>query len=213
MLGHGQKALGDFCRRRQALFAVIEGFVGQAPGHRFVAVQAVAQQEQARGTGMAEPAWQQQAGAKFGAQADVDERHAQLGVAGDQYLIAMQQQRGANADGRPADCRDQRFLQARDDLHQVERRGVQMSRRVLEEIHQVIAAGKARRATGDDDHAGLRVFVGGQQQLGQLRVHGVVQRIELVRAVDGQRQHAVALLVFDQVGHRRLCRVGSGLPL
>ncbi|MNF78923.1 hypothetical protein D3C84_611230 [compost metagenome] len=213
MLWHGQKTLGDFCRRRQALCAVIESLVGQTPGHRFVAVQAVAQQQQARGAGMAEAAGQQQAGTKFGTQTNVDERHAQLGVAGDQHLIAMQQQRGANADGRPADCRDQRFLQARDDLHQVECRGVQMSGWILQEIHQIIAAGEARRATGEDDHAGLRVFVSGLQQLGQLRVHGVVQRIELVRAVDGQRQHAVALLVFDQVGHRRLCRVGSGLPL
>ncbi|MNZ79729.1 hypothetical protein D3C78_983400 [compost metagenome] len=195
------------------MLAVVEGFVGDAPVHRVVAVQAVAQQEQARGAGVAESTGQQQAGTELGAQADVDERHAQLGVAGDQHLIAMQQQRGANADGRPADCRDQRLLQVRDDFHQAERRGVQMRRRMLEEIHQVIAAGEAGRATGEDDHAGLRVFVGGQQQLGQLRVHGVVQRVELVRAVDGQRQHAVALLVFDQVGHRRLCRVGSGLPL
>ncbi|MNP43285.1 hypothetical protein D3C76_1370950 [compost metagenome] len=57
LLGHRQEALGDLVGRGQALFAVIEGFVGQAPGHRFAAIKAVAQQQQARRACLAQSAW------------------------------------------------------------------------------------------------------------------------------------------------------------
>ncbi|MCY1441331.1 hypothetical protein D9M71_576440 [compost metagenome] len=188
-------------------------FIGQPPGHHLFAIKQLVGQQQAGRTGVAEQTRQQQAGTKLRAHTQWRERDAQLGRTADQHLVAMQQQGGADADRRATDGSNQRLFQAHDHPHQAEHRAVQVAGWVVEEVAKVVASAEAVRPTGDDDGIDSGVFTCRQQQVAQQLVHGSVQGIELVGAVEGQGQQALVQFACDQVVHgSRFCCCEGALP-
>ena len=122
---------------------------------------------------MAEPAWQQQAGAELRAQADVDERHAQLGVAGDQYLIAMQQQCGANTDGQPLNLRHNGLWEHGDHAQKPKNRRIQCGGWIAQKIAQVVACRKTALMAFEQHHFDCTAVGGIAKGISQRYVHGV----------------------------------------
>ncbi|MNN52314.1 hypothetical protein D3C81_1670050 [compost metagenome] len=108
----------------------------------------------------------------------------------------MQQQGGADAHRRAADRGHYRLGEIEQRAHELEHRTVHAGWRLLEEVDDVVAAGEALLAAGDQHSTNLPVLLRRIQHLGHAAVHGASQGVLLVRAIHAQRQQA--LLALDQ---------------
>jgi hypothetical protein len=100
--GQALQASGQFHGGGLALCAILQQLGRQPPLHGLLAAEQLAAQQHLRGPRVPQQAWQQQAGAELRAHAQRHERRTQLGIAGDQHLVAMQQQGGTDTDRGPA---------------------------------------------------------------------------------------------------------------
>ena len=147
---------------------------------------------------------QDQAGTVLGAQPQIHEGHPQLRIATDVDQIAMQQQGGTDAHRRAGHCGDHRLAELEQGAHELEHFAVQSVGRRLDEVGDIVAAGEARLAPGQQHHAHAGVALGLVQHFGHSGVHGTGQRILLVRAVHAQGQQTAVAFDMQVFAHARL---------
>ena len=133
----------------------------------------------------------QQAGTGLGAQAQVHKRHGEGRVVAGIDQIAMEQQRGANAHGRATDRSDNGFGVRGNATQEMEYRRFLRGRLALQKVANVIASAKHGDVALDDRDADGGVIFGLLQGVGHGAIHGLCERVFLVRAVDGEGHHAV----------------------
>ena len=135
----------------------------------------------------------QQAGASLGAQAQIHKRHGEGRVVTGIDQIAMEQQRGANAYRRATNSGNDGFGVGGNATQKLEHRRFFLRRGfALEKVADVIASTEYRYIALDDGDADRGVALGLLQRVGHSPVHGLGERVFLVRAVDGEGHHAVS---------------------
>jgi len=83
----------------------------------------------------------------------------------------------------------------------VKHRAVEVARRLLDEVGDVVAGGEALGAAGDQHRVDFGIVIGLLERIGQLAVHGAGQGVFLVRAVEAQGQQTAFAVQQDGVGH------------
>ncbi|KAF4530292.1 hypothetical protein B566_EDAN018434 [Ephemera danica] len=178
--------------------------VGDAAFHRRLGREGVAQQQLFGRAALAHELRHQQAAGKFRHQPQADEGHGQAGVISHVDEIAMQQQGGANADGRPGDGCNHRFFAFEQRMHELEHRAFQrvtaaLAGRALHEIIDVVARGEDARLAGDEHGAHRACGLRRAQRIGHGLVHGRGECVLLLGASDLDQRHAVVNAGLD--GH------------
>ncbi|MNQ90315.1 hypothetical protein D3C85_1056510 [compost metagenome] len=189
---HLQRLVEDaFGRHHAADQPAALGFprVHQAPG-----------QAQVHGLGLADGAGQAlgAAGARQGA--DLDLRLAEARVVGGDEQVAHHRQFAATAQGQAAHRRDHRLAAARH-LFPVGRHEVlqiDVGERLVAQLGDVRTGGEGLVAAGDDHGADISIGLEGAQRVAQLRHQLPIQRIEHLRAMEGDEPYR--LMPLDQDG-------------
>ena len=186
---------GQFRPQLQRLVAqlVVAAPVGhQTHAFRLVGGQGVAGEQQAVGVLAPQQGRQNQAGAGFRHQAQVDEGGVETGAVRGDHQIAVQQQGGADAGGVAVHRRDHRLVQLDQPVHQIHRRALlavlARLRIRVQEVADVVAGGEGA-ALGVQQQGGevvpVPVVVHGAADI---PVHLAAQGVELVGPVQGHFQ-------------------------
>ncbi|MNM83774.1 hypothetical protein D3C81_958430 [compost metagenome] len=113
----------------------------------------------------------------------------------------MQQQCSTNAHRRAGYSGNYRFAALKQVEHEVKHRAVEVTRRLLDEVGNVVAGGEAFGAAGNQHGVDRRVAIGLFQRLGEATVHGAGQGVFLVRTVEAQGQQTALAFQQDGFGH------------
>jgi hypothetical protein len=153
-LGHAARVVHHFAGRQHR--------VGDAALHRLLGGEGVAQQQLFGRPRVAHQLRHDQAGAEFRHQAQAHEGHGQARFVGHVDEVAMQQHRGADADGRTGDGRHHGLVAFQQRAHEAEHRRVHavaaLAGRARHEVLDVVAAGEDTGLAGDQHRAHRGVF-------------------------------------------------------
>jgi hypothetical protein len=151
---------------------------------------------------------QEQAGCRLGHQRQVDEGRRQLCGIGEINQVAMQKHGRSDPDGEAGDASDDRLLGARQRIDEAVGERLALSRRYGGEVREVIAGGKCV-ALGTEEHdPGARIALDIVQRLGRRKVHGVRQRVLLLRPGEGDFEHRAVPSGLHVIRHADLLRLG-----
>lgn len=196
---HRCRRQGDQARRlllgEWQQFSGAKHFRDQAHVERFHRSKAIPEQQLFGGARVAGQLREQQAGTEFRAKAKLRERHREFGRVGAVDQVAVQQQRGADADCRARDSGDDRFGAADQGAHELEHSAVFRlhaghGRRVLHEVIEVVASRENLGLAGNQDRADGGVGVGGDQGVGHRLVHDRGDGVLAAWAVELEGQQA-----------------------
>ncbi|MCY1185357.1 hypothetical protein D9M73_261280 [compost metagenome] len=115
----------------------------------------------------------------------------------------MQQHRRANAHRRTGHGGHYRFAAFEQVEHEMEHRAVEVARRLLDEVSDVVAGSETLTGAGDQYRIDFRVAVGLFQRFGQVAVHGAGQGVFLGGAIEAQGQQAAFAFNLDGISHGR----------
>jgi hypothetical protein len=156
---------------------------------------------------MADAGRQQQAGGRLRHKRKVHEGRRQLCRVGEINQIAMQEHGGADPDSETRDRGNDRLLGARQRINEVmSLRRLALSRCDGGEVREVVAGGESVAFGAEQHHADARIPLGCVQRLGRGPVHGVRQRILLVRAGEDDVEHRAVPSNLQVICHVDLLR-------
>ena len=147
------------------------------------------QQQHRRRLGMTQDRGREQAGARFGDQAQIDERQNETRVRRGVDQVAMQEHGGADADRQTLHRRHQRLVESGDRLNEI--KGCRPSFRTGPEIRQVISRAKGIPPSRDQHRANRFARRRIRQRGYHGVIHGACQSVFLVRAIEMDLHHAL----------------------
>src|SRR3954466_15014814 len=137
---------------------------------RLVRAEGLPEKQELGGALVAAEERQQVGGAELRHEAELYERQLEARARRGVHEVAMQEQRGADADGGPADGGDYRLGERRQHVEEAPARGF-LARWALQEVRDVVAGGEAVLGAMDQQGTHIAIGVGSGECFRHLHVH------------------------------------------